>query len=84
MYPPKIRPCDPVQFRVSFYSKLYEFDAHVIDGNPSDEVVGIMALSCHKMSCDILSYHANLLLLNNLCVILRHCNFAENIKLKLL
>ena len=79
MYPPINRPCVPAQSRVSFYSKSYEFDAHVIDGNLSDEVVGIMALSCHKMSCDVLSYRANLLLLNNLRIILRHCNFAENI-----
>lgn len=84
MYPPKKQPCVPRQPRVSSYSKSYEFDTHVIDGNLSDEVVGIMALSCHKMSCDVLSYRANLLLINNLRIILRHCNFAENIKLKLL
>ncbi len=29
-----------------------------------------IALSCQKVSFDILSYHANLLLLNNLCSIL--------------
>ena len=84
MYPPKKQPCVPRQPRVSSYSKSYESDAHVIDVNLSDEVVGIMALSCHKMSCDVLSYRANVLLLNNLRIILRHCNFAENIKLKLL
>ena len=84
MYPPKKQPCVPRQPRVSSYSKSYESDAHVIDVNLSDEVVGIMALSCHKMSCDVLSYRANLLLLNNLCIILRHCIFSENIKLKLL
>ena len=84
MYPPKKQPCVPRQPRVSSYSKSYESDAHVIDGNLSDEVVGIMALSCHKMYCDVLSYRANLLLLNNLRIHLGHCNFAENKKLKLL
>ena len=79
MYTPKKQPCTPTRPRVSSYSKSYESDAHVIDGNLSDEVVGIMALSCHKMSCDVLSYRANLLLLNNLRIVLRHCNFAENI-----
>jgi hypothetical protein len=84
MYPPKKQSCVPRQPRVSSNSKSYESDAHVIDGNLSDEVVGIMALSCHKMSCDVLSYCVNLLLFNDLRIILRHCNFAENIKLKLL
>ena len=80
MYPPKIRLCLPAQSRVSSYSQLYNFDAHVIDGNLSDGVVVIMTLSCHKMSYDILSYHSNLLLLNNLRSILKRCNFAENLK----
>ena len=81
MYPPKKLPCAPTQPSVSSYSKLYEFDVHVIDGNLSDGVVAIMTLSCHKMSYDILSYHSNLLLINNLRIILKHCNFAENLKL---
>ena len=80
MYPPKKQPCVPRQPRVSSYSQLYKFDAHVIDGNLSDGVVVIMTLSCHKMSYDILSYHSNLLLLNNLRSILKRCNFAENLK----
>jgi hypothetical protein len=80
MYPPKKLPCAPTRPRVSSYSKLYEFDAHVIDGNLSDGMVVIMTLSCHKMSYDILSYHSNLLLLNNLRSILKRCNFAENLK----
>ena len=79
MYPPKKQPCAPTRPSVSFYSKSCEFDVHVFDGNLSDEVVGIMALSCHKMSCDVLSYRANLLLLNNLRSILKRCNFAENL-----
>ena len=41
----------------------------------------IIALSCQKVSFDILSYHANSLLLNNLCSIFGRSNFAENIKL---
>ncbi len=43
MYPPKNRPCVPAQSRGSFNSKLYELDAHVIDGNLSDDFVCIMA-----------------------------------------
>lgn len=39
MYPQIIRPCAPAQSRVSFYSKLYEFDAHIIDMNLSVGVV---------------------------------------------
>ncbi len=43
MYPPKKQPCVPRQPRVSSYSKSYESDAHVIDGNQSDDFVCIMA-----------------------------------------
>lgn len=54
MSPPINRPCVPAQSRVSSYSKLNKFDAHVIDGNLSDDVSCIKVLSYQKVSLDIL------------------------------
>ena len=43
MYLQKNRPCVPAQSRGYFNSKLYKLDAHIINGNLSDDFVCMMA-----------------------------------------